>query len=299
MRALLLSLVLVPALLADSAQEILDDMAKALANQRQAPGAARCELGKREIRPHRAHGKLPLGLIHHLIFGNSQVTFSLRYWMNIADQSAKVGTAIEGSTGLGMDRPNSVNWYNNNFFEFSYGGKQILKSAMAELAVAEAEGNRAMGTLTWDVPEARVVLELSLAADADHLDVLCRVEAKGDPQPVRLGFRAYPGHTQPPRARRVVTAKRELRPDQTYDLLPEETTLVLFDEAEPQLPCAIRFAEAKAQKTRLELGSYGVTIHLDYAPAKTLAAGPVQLWDFRDVSLNDVMDRLLAARSEP
>jgi hypothetical protein len=296
MRALLLLLVLAPAVLADSAQAVLDDMAKALAAAGNVTGKATCMLEKPEIRPHRAHGKLPLGYIRHLVLANGRTTYRFRYWMNIADREAKTGVAIEGSTGLGMDQPNSVNWYSNNFFELSYGGKEILKHAMAEMAVVQAEGERSVGTFTWDVPEARVVLEIGLAADAESIELRCRVEAKGEPKPVRLGFRAYPGHTSPPRARRVVTAKRELHPEAEYELQPEETTLVLFDEAEPQLPCAIRFAESGHKKATLALQSYGVTVHLDYAPGKALVSGPIHLWDFRNQSLNQVMDRLLGGK---
>jgi len=296
MRSLLFFLALSSVVFADSAQVVLDDMAKALASAGTAVGKASCALGKPEIRPHRAHGKLPMGYIRHLDLSNGKATYRLRYWMNIADREAKTGVAIEGSTGLGMDRPNSVNWYSNNFLELSYGGNEILKHAMAKMAVVQAEGERAVATFTWDVPEARVVLEIGLAADAECIDLRCRVEAKGEPKPVRLGFRAYPGHTAPPRARRVVTIKRELLPEADYELQPEETTLVLFDQAEPQLPCAIRFAESGHKKATLALQAYGVTVHLDYAPAKILATDPILLWDFRNQSLNQVMDRLLGGK---
>lgn len=299
MRSTLLLVLLASSLLADTAAQVLADMAKDVATSQAAKGVATCVLDKVEIRPHRAHGKLPLDYLQHLILANEQVKYSLRYWLNIATADAQAGAAIEGSTGLGMELPNSVNWYNNNFFEFTYGGKEILKQTMAQFAVVEAKGDRAVGTVTWDVPEARVVLEFSLAADADALELRCRVEAKGEPQPVRLGFRAYPGHTAPPRARRVVTSQRELLPEVDAELAPAETTLVLFDEAEPNLPCAIRFAEAGQAKAQLSLESYGVTVHLEYAPAARLETGPILLWDFRNVSLNETLDRLLRPKTKP
>ena len=294
MRAFLLASALLAASWGDPAQAVLDDMGKALATA--APDRARCEATEPEIRPHRAHGKLPLDYNRYLILANGRTTYRLRYWMNVADQSAGTGVAIEGSSGVGMDRPNSVNWYGNNFFEFSYGGKEILKSAMAQVAVVQAEGQRAAGTFAWDVPEARVVLEIGLDAGSDALDLRCRVEAKGEPQSVRLGFRAYPGHTRPPRARRVLTELRELHPAADYELPAEETTLVLFDEAEPHLPCAIGFAESGSARAALALQEYGVTVHLHYGAARKLATGRILLWDFRNQSVNLVMDSLFQGR---
>jgi len=298
MRPILLLVLFASAVIADSAPQVLADMEKELAASQQAKGTATCTLDRPDIRPHHAHGKLPLDFLQHLVLANEQVKYSLRYWLNIATADAQTGASIEGSTGLGMDLPNAVNWYNNNFLEFTYGGKQILQQSMAKLAV-EAKGDRAVGTVTWDVPEARVVLEFSLAGDADAIELRCQVEAKGEPQPVRLGFRAYPGHTAPPRARRVVTSQRELQPEIETELAPAETTLVLFDEAEPHLPCAIRFAGAGQAKAQLSLESYGVTVHLEYAPVVKLGTGPILLWDFRNVSLNETLDRLLAANTVP
>ena len=293
MKVLSALLLLSPALIAEPAQAVLDDMAQALARATAVSGKAQCELGKPEIRPHRAHGKLPLGYIRHLVLSNGTTTYSLRYWMNIADATATTGTAIEGSSGLGMDRPNSVNWYNNNFFEFSYGGKQILKDAMARMEVMQGSGERASGRFVWDVPEAKVTLEVGLEADGDALELRCQVEAKGKPKPVRLGFRAYPGHAPPPRARRVITRVRELRPPLECSLGKEEGTVVLFDEAEPHLPCAIRWEESGCAGANLVLHEYGVTINLDFAVAESFQGGRILLWDFRGRSLNAVLDRLL------
>jgi hypothetical protein len=91
----------------------------------------------------------------------------------------------------------------------------------------------------------------------------------------------------------VVTCQRELLPETEETLSSPETTLVLFDEAEPRLPCAIRFAEAGQESARLSLQSYGVTVYLEYPPASERTTGPIQLWDFRNASLNETLDRLL------
>lgn len=293
MRWLLTLALLASTLRADSPAQVLADMAAELAAHQDAKGTATAVLEKPDIRPHRAHGKLPTDYVQNLVLANSRTTYRLRYWMNVATAAAEAGTAIEGSTGLGMDMPNTANWYSNNFFEFAYGGKEILKSSMARLTVVESGGERALVALSWDTPEAEVTLEVALAAGADALELRCRVAAKGEPRPVRLGFRAYPGHMPPPRARRAVTCQRELLPETEEELAAPETTLVLFDEAEPHQPCAIRFAEAGQTAARLSLQSYGVTVFLDYPPAAEWTSGPIQLWDFRNASLNETLDRLL------
>jgi hypothetical protein len=188
-----------------------------------------------------------------------------------------------------MDQPSGANWSGNNFFEFTYGGKALLKTVLAEFAVTQAEGNTATGEVRWTTPEATVTLAVALPASASYLEVRCTVVAKGAPQPVQLGFRAYPGHAQPPRARRTAFRNRELAAPCRVNLTAEDDALVLFDEFDANTACAIRFLDRRCHDAVLDLGDYGVTVSLNYAAVPSLDSGLIRLWDYPRTPLNSVM----------
>jgi len=243
---------------------------------------------------HRAHGKNPYDFIRYVSLRNTLIAYRLKYWMNTTAPEGDGPVAIEGSSGLGMDRPSNVNWYANNFFEFAYGGKPILKVALADFEIVKPKGETARAHTIWDTSEARVVLDIALGHDDRHLALRCTVTAQTKPKEVTLGFRAYPGRTSRPRDRRAATVERELRAPQRRALPPGESALVLFDEHEAVSCCGIAFDGAGHHRASLDLGEYGVTVHLHYRPAQVLRTGPIRLWDFRSVSRNEAMETLFA-----
>ncbi len=278
---------------AGPAQAILDAMAAELqSSQFGADAAAVCRVTPPKISPHHAHGPNPLDYRRELWLRNSHVTYVLPYWMNVANARGKAPVAIEGTSGLGMSAPNRANWYGNNFFELRLGGKEILKHQLAEFQVLEARGAKARARLRWRGPEARVTLDISLGAAEDFLTLQCTVEGLAKPAALDIGLRAYPGHYPAPRARRAATHCRTLRPAKDYPLKPDETGVVLWDEAEPRSPCAAEFANAGAASADLSLQSYGVTLWLHFAPATAFRTGPIRIWDVRDGSLNRIMQRV-------
>jgi len=218
--------------------------------------------------------------------------------MNTGSPDGSDPVAIEGTSGLGMDRPARANWYSNNFLEFSYGGQPILKTCLAKFAVVETGGPVARGTVTWDTPEAEVVFSVELAADAVSLNSRFQVTAKGEPQEVRSDYWAYPGHYAVPRDRRAATPSRELTAPQSVTLEPEEDRIVLFDEYDPQMACGLDISQAKPAQALLDLGTYGVTVSLKYAAAPALDSGEVRIWDFVGVSLNSAITQVFEAQPE-
>ena len=304
--ALLVSLLVGTCAAADSREETRRAQGQALLGEIQAalqrgsgvaPSEAVCNLTPPESGAHRAHGKNPYDFTRYLSLQNSRIAYRLKYWMNTTTPAGGDPVAIEGSTGLGMERPSNVNWYANNFFEFAYGGKPILKAALADFQVVESEGEAARARALWDTPEARVVLDIALGRDDRHLALHCTVTARTTPEEVTLGFRAYPGRTSKPRDRRAATVTRELRAPQRLPLPPEESALVLFDEHEPTSCCAIAFPNAGHDGASLDLGEYGVTVHLHYQPKQTIRTGPIHLWDFRGGSRNEAMGIVFAGTS--
>ncbi|NOY81409.1 MAG: hypothetical protein GXP31_10450 [Kiritimatiellaeota bacterium] len=278
---------------ADAAQAILEGMTAELRSSQHGPdAAAECRVTRVQITAHRAHGPNPLDYRRELSLRNPQVVYVLRYWMNVTDAEGKDPVSIEGSSGLGMTAPNAANWYINNFFELRLDGKEILKQQLARFEVLEPRGDRARARLRWRCPEAVVTLDISLGATDDFLTLRCTVEGLNKPAALDLGFRAYPGHYPPPRARRAATHRRELRPTADYRLEADETAVVLWDEAEPRSPCAAEFANAGAASAHLNLQTYGVTLWLRFSPTAVCRTGPIHIWDVNDGSLNDLMQNV-------
>lgn len=270
-------------------QALLQEIRQKLAQPAARTAVATCTLSEPKTGPHRAHGRRPCDYSRNLTLRNPQVTYNLKYWMNTGTLDGADPEAIEGSSGLGMDQPSGDNWYANNFFEFAYGGKPILKTVLADFAVTQAEGDTARAEARWQTPEATVTLAVALAASASYLDVRCSVVAKGAAQPVQIGFRAYPGHAQPPRARRAAFRNRELAAPCRVELAADEEALVLFDEHDADSSCAIRFLERRFRAGSLDLGEYGVTVSLGYDPVPSLDSGLFRLWECPRTPLNSVM----------
>ena len=270
-------------------QALLAEIRQKLAQPEAQRAVATCMLTAPITGPHRAHGRRPCDYARSLTLRNPQVTYNLKYWMNTGALDGSDPEAIEGTSGLGMDQPSKDNWYDNNFFEFTYGGKPLLKTVLAEFAVTQATGDTAAGEVRWQTLEATVTLAVTLPATATYLDVRCLVVAKGAPQPVQLGFRAYPGHAQPPRARRAAFRDRDIAAPCRIELAPDDDALVLFDEHDAHTGCAIRFLDRHFHDAVLDLGDYGVTVSLNYAPAPALDSGCVRLWEYPRTPLNSIM----------
>lgn len=270
-------------------QALLAEIRQKLAQPEAQHPVATCALSEPVTGPHRAHGHRPCDYMRSLTLGNPQVTYNLKYWMNTGTPEGTDPEAIEGTSGLGMDLPADANWYGNNFFEFTYGGRPLLKTVLAAFAVTQAVGDSAAGEVRWQTAEAIVTLAVALGATASGLDVRCTVAAKGEPRPVQIGFRAYPGHAQAPRARRAALPTRELAAPCQVELAAAEDALVLFDEFDANSGCAIRFVERRFRTAVLDLGEYGVTVALDYAPAASLDSGLFRLWEYPRTPVNSIM----------
>lgn len=276
---------------------LLAEIRDRLAHPEAQRATATCTLSEPVTGPHRAHGRRPCDYTRNLTLRNPQVTYNLRYWMNTGTLDGGDPVAIEGTSGLGMDKPSGDDWYGNNFLELTYGGQPILKTVLAEFAVTQAEGDTARAEVRWQTPAATVTLSVALAATASFLDVGCTVAAKGDPLPVRIGFRAYPGHAPPPRARRAALLAREVAAPCRLDLAPDEQALVLFDEHDANNGCGIRFLDRRFQAATLDLGDYGVTVSLDYAAVPVLESGLFRLWEYPHTPLNTIMAEVLGSQS--
>jgi hypothetical protein len=276
---------------ADSADAILKDLARAMA-----PGPdqafATCTLAPPEIRDHRAHGRNPLDCIRNLTFRNAVIEYNLRYWMNVADPKALAGTAIEGSTGLGLDKPTNANWYLNNFLEILVDGKPVLKQTMAAIEVLDARGPQARARFRWQPPEGVVTLEISLGANNDFLTLKIKIEQRNTPKPVRIGLRAYPGHYPAPRRRCVSTILRDIHPVALVHLKKTEPVVILFDELDPRTACAADVGEARCREVSVDVQRYPVTVRLDFPATKITQSGPIRIWEFAGISVDAVMERL-------
>lgn len=270
-------------------QALLEEIRQTLAQPAAQRGVAACTLSEPVTGPHRAHGHRPCDYARSLTLRNPRVTYNLKYWMNTGTLEGADPEAIEGSSGLGMDQPSGDNWYGNNFFEFAYGGRPLLKTVLAEFTVTQAQGDTARGEVRWQTPEATVTLAVALAATALYLDVRCTVAAKTEPQPVQIGFRAYPGHSQPPRARRAAFRTRELAAPCRVALAADDDALVLFDEFDANNGCAVQFLDRRFHDAVLDLGDYGVTVSLNYAVASSLDSGRFRLWEYPRTPLNSIM----------
>ena len=270
-------------------QALLEEIRQRLAQPEAQRATATCALSEPQTGPHHAHGRRPCDYIRNLTLRNPQVTYNLKYWMNTGTLAGADPEAIEGSSGLGMDQPSADDWYGNNFFEFAYGGKPLLKTALAEFAVTQAAGDTARGEVRWQTPDATVTLAVALSATASYLDVRCTVVAKAQPQPVQIGFRAYPGHAQPPRARRAAVRTREYAAPCRVVLTPDDDALVLFDEFDANNGCAVRFVDRRFRDATLDLGEYAVTVSLGYAAVPSLDAGLIRLWEYPRTPLNAIM----------
>ncbi len=278
-----------------AAEEVLAAMRQELAEDRAPAAASVCEIARAETGPHRAHGPKPLDYKRRIVLRNENIEYGFNYWMNAENEDGGAPLAIEGTSGLGMDRPSAANWYANNFLEFDYGGEPLLKTALARFEPVEAEGGAAGFRALWNTNRADVVLTVKLAPDAACLDLRLEVTAKDQPKPVTVGFRAYPGHYPEPRNRRVATRKRVLEPVQVVELGAEEQRIVLFDEAEADsTACGIDATESGQKVTRVDIQDYGVTVKLEYTARPHLETGLIRLWDLKGVSVNSAMDAIFA-----
>ena len=274
---------------AKAGQELLMDMARVLAAVKK-PAATICGIGAPATGVHRAHGPKPMDFTRKITLSNGKINYGLKYWMNVQTAEGAAPLAIEGTTGLGMDRPSSVNWYCNNFLEFTYGGVPILKTVLAEFS-EEPKGTL---RIRWCTEQAEVVVLLSLPTDGVHLDLVCHVVAKSNPKPFAIGFRAYPGHTARPRNRRAQTALRLISPTAKLPLPPGECRLVLYDEADvAKTACAIDVTDVGQNSTELNIQDYGVTVTLGYPAVPRTETGTMRLWDVGRGSVNAAMDLVL------
>jgi len=280
------------ALLAEIAARLREDTAAEA-------GTAHCELSAAEIKPHRAHGRRELDFTRSVTLRNRHTAYAFRYWVTMDSPDASTCEAIEGSTGLGMEQPSRHNWYANNFLELDLGGKPILKTAWGRFEVESESGPEAGFRVCWDTPEAEVVLRIRLRADAENLTVSCNVSQKGPgAQKTRIGFRAYPGHYPPPRARCAATPLRELIAPQCVQLEPTETSLILYDALDLNTSCGIRFSDPGTVSPTLDLGEYGVTLWLHLAATPRADTGEILLWDLPRLSLNAAMERILGSPAQ-
>jgi len=281
---------------AAAGQAILDEMRQRLesgSTRQLAPATGR--LSEPVIRPHRAHGKKPFDYTREMLLTNQYVTYRLKYWTNAGRADGGDPTAIEGSTGLGMDKPSTANWYSNNFFEFRYGTKELLRHVLPEFSVDTASGADARILMCWQTPGADVELALSLGQEDLFLTIHCQVVAHGEqPQPVTLGFRAYPGHYPKPHARYMMSRLRQVAAPARIDLAPDESRIVLFDQNDPATCCVADFAASGATTVALDMQTYGTTLKLSFAPASSLKTGPILLWDVPHTPLNETMSQLFS-----
>ena len=276
---------------ADSAEDILADLARSM-SLGQMESTVSCRISAPEIRDHRAHGTLPLDMVRNVALENSRVTYNLRYWMNIPAAGSKRGVAIEGTTGVGMDRPSKANWYSNNFLELTVGDVPILRNAIAVFEPLPPRKSLAGAVIRWETEQADVGLTVSLGKQDSFLVCSLKIVSKVQPKPVRLGFRAYPGDYPPPRRRIAMTLTRELHAPASAALGPRERKVVLFDETKPRAACAIDATAANCDRVTIDVQNYPVTLWMEFPAAQTVQSGPVKLWDFADTSLNDVMEKL-------
>ena len=259
-----------------------------------AVATATCALSAPKTRPRQAHGTGALDYEQEMTLRNAHIVYTLRYWITAATATGTSPDAPEGSTGLGMNRPTAANWYANNFLELTYGGRPILKNALAEFTTATAAGPVAQGRIHWTTPQADVTLLIDLPAAGIALDLRCLVTAKGTaPQPVKLGFRAYPGHYPLPRARRAATALREYAAPAQLVLGAAEPAVFLFDQHDADTGCGLRTPDPRPQEVALDLGEYGVTLNLTYPAVPVLETGPIRLWEFARTPFNTAMTAVL------
>ena len=278
----------------DKGRALMADIQAALAQPAGQAGAS-CVVSEPDVSPHRAHGTRAYDYKRELTLSNSVITYNLTYWMNTAGRDGSDPMAIEGGSGLGMNRPAAANWYSNNFLELSYGGEPILKTCLARFTVVDSGGPVARATITWDTPAAQVLFTVELAANAVSLGSRLQVVAKGEPQEVQVGYRAYPGHYPEPRDRRAATPLREVTAPQSVALGTDEDRVVLFDEHDAQMACGLEFSRANPTETLLGLATYGVTVSLHYPAAPKVDCGPVRIWDFAGVSLNSAITQVFEA----
>jgi len=121
-----------------------------------------------------------------------------------------------------------------------------------------------------------------------------------DTKGIALGFRCYPGHYPKPRSRRAATREREIGADQTAEATPTESAAVFFDELDAERgrcnACAISWAGGNQERTKLEVGTYGVTARLHFPTKEEPIHGHVKLWDFANQGISSALERILGSR---
>jgi len=235
-------------------------------------------------------------LTHCATLQNSLIRYGLRYWVVLPDKDAETCYAPEGSTGLGMDKPSSANWYQNNFLDVQVDGKHVFRTERASIAQRDGAHGPEI-TFTWDMPDLRATFAATLGPQDDFLTLRYELIPAAAAKTVAIGFRCYPGHYAEPRARRAATRVREIGAGQNVEATPAEAAVVFFDELDAQHgrcnSCALSWENGGQERTKLEVGTYGVTARLRFVAEGKPIRGQVRLWDFADQGISRALERVL------
>lgn len=280
-------------------QRLLHDMAAEIAAEASDRPTTRVEVAEPTFRGSQYPDKGTEELTHYVTLANDLITYRLRYWVVLPDKVSRTCYAPEGSTGLGMDKPSAANWYQNNFLDVQVDGKHVFRTQRA--SIARRDGPRGPEiTCSWDTPELRALFTTTLGPQDDFLTLSYELIPMADAKTVAIGFRCYPGHYPEPRARRAATRKREIGADQSVETTPAESGVVFFDELDAQRgacdSCALSWADGGQERTRLEVGTYGVTARLHFVADGKPVKGQVKLWDFANQGLSGALERVLGGK---
>ena len=235
-------------------------------------------------------------ITHCATLANSRIRYGLRYWVVLPDKDADTCYAPEGSTGLGMDKPSNANWYINNFLDVQVDGKHVFRTQRVSIAKRDGPNGPEI-TYAWDTPDLKATFAATLGSQDDFLTLSYELIPAADAKEVAIGFRCYPGHYPEPRARRAATREREIEAGRNVETIPAESAVVFFDELDAQRGrcncCALSWKDGGHERTKLEVGTYGVTARLHFAVDGTPIRGRVKLWDFANQGISGALERVL------
>jgi len=220
------------------------------------------------------------------------VAYTLRYCSyKERDGSYRRGAGHSGCD-LGMPGPSAQNWYSSGFMDVELDGHS-LDATHAEWAKVKTEDGRAALEGTWKTPRGTVRIVLTVARDKG-LEIIGRLGDDVTAKKVVVPLLAYPATYQvPDKARRLVTAKRTVKAPAKCDLdRVSENVVVLYDanydvpHPKASGPCALRFEPGKPRHARVDLGTYGVRINLNYSGARSFR---VFLYDYAGCTNAEVL----------
>jgi hypothetical protein len=219
-------------------------------------------------------------------FMGMKTRFAIAYKAGYREDLPDEAFPVEGY--IGMPLPSPCNWYHSGFLKVMVNGRDVGRTALASLTVAEV-GKRGILDLVWHPPTGAVRVRFLALPNDDRLFCEVRVDPTEKNCRLQLDLRCYPSfftsYHHRKGDRRIITPATEVKEGEKQELGLDANGWAFYedrvfdpDRGEGVGACAMLVGAADGARIRHAPGGYAVSTHLDFAPGTRTAR--LVFWDF-------------------